>query len=61
MDSGQVTLADLRLATEDAIPGVTYMEGGGRGRDILEVANDVTTAISLGTRYGEGPCSISCK
>ena len=61
MDSGQVMLADLRLATEDAIPGVTYMEGGGRERDILEVAKDVTTAISLGTRYGEGPCSVSCK
>ena len=54
MDSGQVTCADLRLATIDAILGVTFMVGGGRERDILEGARDVTTAISLDIRY-EGP------
>ena len=51
MDSGQVTCANLRLATIDAILGVTFMVGGERERDISEGARDVTTAISLDIRY----------
>ena len=44
-------MLSLQLATIDATLGVTYMVGGGREQDILEVAKDVTTAISLDIRY----------
>ena len=47
-----MSCADLTYI--DAILGVTFMEGGGREPDILEGAKDVTTVISLDTRY-EGP------
>ena len=49
-------MACADLANIDANLGVTFMEGGGREPDILEGAKDVTTAISLDTRYeAEGP------
>ena len=47
-------MACADLTNIDAILGVTFMEGEGREPDILEGAKDVTTAISLDTRY-EGP------